>query len=112
MANFPASLLILNGKSADNQPLREAITLLRDEGIQIHVRVTREKGDAQRYVDEARRLGVETVIAGGGDGTINEVSTALIQIRDGVALHWAFCRSAPPTILPPAPVFLKRWTKR
>ncbi|ECN1533885.1 lipid kinase, partial [Salmonella enterica subsp. enterica serovar Enteritidis] len=24
MANFPASLLILNGKSADNQPLREA----------------------------------------------------------------------------------------
>ncbi len=43
MANFPASLLILNGKSADNQPLREAITLLRDEGIQIHVRVTREK---------------------------------------------------------------------
>ncbi|MDI4736132.1 hypothetical protein MJN54_08185, partial [Salmonella enterica subsp. enterica serovar Kentucky] len=22
MANFPASLLILNGKSADNQPLR------------------------------------------------------------------------------------------
>lgn len=84
MANFPASLLILNGKSADNQPLREAITLLRDEGIQIHVRVTR-KGDAQRYVDEARRLGVETVIAGGGDGTINEVSTALIQIRDGVA---------------------------
>ncbi|APY55413.1 lipid kinase YegS [Salmonella enterica subsp. enterica serovar Djakarta str. S-1087] len=85
MANFPASLLILNGKSADNQPLREAITLLRDEGMQIHVRVTWEKGDAQRYVDEARRLGVETVIAGGGDGTINEVSTALIQIRDGVA---------------------------
>ncbi|SUG32513.1 Transcription regulator [containsdiacylglycerol kinase catalytic domain] [Salmonella enterica subsp. arizonae] len=77
MANFPDSLLILNGKSADNQPLREAITLLRDEGIQIHVRVTWEKGDAQRYVDEARRLGVETVIAGGGDGTINEVSTAL-----------------------------------
>lgn len=25
------------------------------------------------------------MIAGGGDGTINEVSTALIQIRDGVA---------------------------
>lgn len=41
--------------------------------------MTWEKGDAQRYVDEARQLGVETVIAGGGDGTINEVSTALIQ---------------------------------
>jgi lipid kinase YegS len=59
--------------------LRDAIAKLRDEGVEIHVRVTWEKGDAQRYVDEARQLGVETVIAGGGDGTINEVSTALIQ---------------------------------
>ncbi|SQB29100.1 lipid kinase [Citrobacter koseri] len=42
-----------------------------------------EKGDAQRYVDEARQLGVETVIAGGGDGTINEVSAALIQCQGG-----------------------------
>lgn len=72
MATFPASLLILNGKGADNQPLRDAIGLLRDEGVEIHVRVTWEKGDAQRYVDEARQLGVETVIAGGGDGTIND----------------------------------------
>ncbi|WP_220709946.1 lipid kinase YegS [Citrobacter freundii] len=79
MIAFPASLLILNGKSADNLPLRDAIAKLRDEGVEIHVRVTWEKGDGQRYVDEARQLGVETVIAGGGDGTINEVSTALIQ---------------------------------
>ena len=79
MIAFPASLLILNGKSADNLPLRDVIAELRDEGVEIHVRVTWEKGDAQRYVDEARQLGVETVIAGGGDGTINEVSTALIQ---------------------------------
>ncbi|WP_213747781.1 lipid kinase YegS [Citrobacter freundii] len=79
MIAFPASLLILNGKSADNLPLRDAIAKLRDEGVEIHVRVTWEKGDAQRYVDEAHQLGVETVIAGGGDGTINEVSTALIQ---------------------------------
>ena len=79
MIAFPASLLILNGKSADNLPLRDAIAKLRDEDVEIHVRVTWEKGDAQRYVDEARQLGVETVVAGGGDGTINEVSTALIQ---------------------------------
>ncbi|HBC5670216.1 TPA: lipid kinase YegS [Citrobacter koseri] len=83
MATFPASLLILNGKGADNQPLRDAIGLLRDEGVEIHVRVTWEKVDAQRYVDEARQLGVETVIAGGGDGTINEVSAALIQCQGG-----------------------------
>ena len=67
MIAFPASLLILNGKSADNLPLRDVIAELRDEGVEIHVRVTWEKGDAQRYVDEARQLGVATVIAGGAD---------------------------------------------
>ncbi len=36
MAEFPASLLILNGKSTDNLPLREAIMLLREEGMTIH----------------------------------------------------------------------------
>ncbi len=42
-------------------PLRDTIANLRDEGVEIHVRVTWEKGDAQRYVDEARQLGVATV---------------------------------------------------
>lgn len=55
MAEFPASLLILNGKSTDNLPLREAIMLLREEGMTIHVRVTWEKGDAVRFVEEARK---------------------------------------------------------
>lgn len=79
MAEFFASLLIFNGKSTDNLLLREAIMLLREEGMTIYVRVTWEKGDAARYVEEAWKLGVATVIAGGGDGTINEVFTALIQ---------------------------------
>lgn len=82
MAKYPASLLILNGKSAGDDLLRQAVSLLRDEGVAIHVRVTWEKGDAARYIDEAHALGVETVIAGGGDGTINEVATALIALPD------------------------------
>lgn len=81
MSNFPDSLLILNGKSAGDEMLREAITLLRSEGVDIQVRVTWEKGDAERYVAEAIALGVETVIAGGGDGTINEVASALVQSK-------------------------------
>ena len=80
MATIPSSLLILNGKSADNALLRDAIGALREEGMTLHVRVTWEKGDAVRYVEEACRLGVDTVIAGGGDGTINEVATALIDV--------------------------------
>ena len=79
MSDFPASLLILNGNSAGTPELRDAVMQLRDEGVVIHVRVTWEKGDAERYVEEAVARQVATVIAGGGDGTINEVATALIQ---------------------------------
>jgi len=82
MATYPASLLILNGKGTDNDLLRQAVNLLREEGVTIHVRVTWEKGDAARYIKEACDLGVETVIAGGGDGTINEVATALIVVPE------------------------------
>ncbi|MCS2149996.1 lipid kinase YegS [Scandinavium manionii] len=81
MTDFPPSMLILNGKGAGNPELREAITQLRNEGVEIHVRVTWEKGDAARYLDEACESGVATVIAGGGDGTINEVATAIIHCQ-------------------------------
>lgn len=79
MHNIPSSLLILNGKGASNVLVREAVCALRDKGYDVQVRVTWEKGDAVRYVDEAVALGVSTVIAGGGDGTINEVATALAK---------------------------------
>ncbi len=81
MATYPDSLLILNGKSAGNDLLRRAITELREDGACIHVRVTFEKGDAARYIDEGISLGVQTIISGGGDGTINEIAGALIDLN-------------------------------
>ncbi|MDG4709690.1 lipid kinase YegS [Enterobacter hormaechei] len=81
MATYPDSLLILNGKSAGNDLLRQAITELREDGACIHVRVTFEKGDAARYIDEGISLGVQTIISGGGDGTINEIAGALIDLN-------------------------------
>lgn len=75
-----AALLILNGKGAGNEELRQAVTRLREEQITLYVRVTWEHGDAARYVEEAAQLGVGTVVAGGGDGTINEVAAALVQL--------------------------------
>lgn len=107
MATYPDSLLILNGKSAGNDLLRQAITELREDGACIHVRVTFEKGDAARYIDEGIRLGVQTIISGGGDGTINEIAGALIDLTQPIARRWAFYRSVPPMILPPAPVYLR-----
>ncbi|CAI1890083.1 Lipid kinase YegS [Serratia ficaria] len=74
------ALLIINGKGAGNEELRLAVQRLREEQLTLHVRVTWEHGDAARYVEEAVRLGAGTVVAGGGDGTINEVAAALIQL--------------------------------
>jgi len=75
------TLVILNGKGAGNDELRAAITGLRDEGYPIEVRVTWEHGDGERYVREAIELNAETVVAGGGDGTINEIATALAKLE-------------------------------
>lgn len=80
MEKFPESLVILNGKGANNDVLRSAVDIMREEGYRLHIRVTWEQGDAARYIAEAIALGVDTVIAGGGDGTINEVATALAQL--------------------------------
>jgi len=71
------SLLIVNGKAAASPQLREAVAAQRADGWQLAVRVTWEHGDAVRYADEACERGVDSVIAAGGDGTVNEVAGAL-----------------------------------
>lgn len=69
--------LILNGKSAGDEPLRDAVMAMRERGITLSVRVTWEGGDAERYVAEAIADGVDTIVAAGGDGTLSEVATTL-----------------------------------
>lgn len=76
--------MILNGKSAGDEPLREAVAAMRARGIALDVRVTWEGGDAERYVGEAIEDGVDTIVAAGGDGTLSEVATALAH-RDEAA---------------------------
>ncbi|TWG91962.1 lipid kinase YegS [Luteimonas sp. J16] len=69
--------LILNGKSAGDDALRDAVQALRERGQRLDVRVTWERGDADRIVAEALEDGVGVLIAAGGDGTLSEVATAL-----------------------------------
>ncbi|SEK41121.1 lipid kinase YegS [Pseudoxanthomonas sp. GM95] len=73
----PRWRLILNGKSAGNDAVRAAVMAMRRRDVHLDVRVTWEGGDAERYVAEAIADGVDTVIAGGGDGTLSEVATTL-----------------------------------
>lgn len=71
--------LILNGKQASDDTLRAAVTAARARGLRLAVRVTWETGDAERYVDEAIAAHADTVVAGGGDGTLREVASAIAQ---------------------------------
>jgi len=72
--------LILNGKVAGNDHVRDAIARQREAGHRIDVRVTWEKGDARRFVSEAGK--VDLLIAAGGDGTLNEVVHGLMDLSE------------------------------
>jgi lipid kinase YegS len=74
--------LIINGKKAGIPAIREAVGRIRNMGHDLQVRVTWEYGDGLRYVKEAGEIGVDCVIAGGGDGTVNEISHGLILLDE------------------------------
>lgn len=76
--------LILNGKQASDDDVRLAVEAVRGRGLRLAVRVTWEAGDAERYIDEAIAANARTMIAGGGDGTVREVASALAR-RDASA---------------------------
>lgn len=69
--------LVLNGKAAADPALREGVEAMRKDGLRLDVRVTWEHGDAARYVAEAIADGVDTLVGGGGDGTLGGLADAL-----------------------------------
>jgi lipid kinase YegS len=72
--------IVLHGKAAADPRVRTAVEAARKEGHGVEVRVTWEAGDAARLTAEAivdalsGKIGC--IVAGGGDGTINEVFAA------------------------------------
>ncbi len=72
--------VILNGKVADTPQVRSTIEKGRREGHDIQVRLTWEKGDAAAFAAEAMQLGIDAVVAGGGDGTVHEVVNGLFKV--------------------------------
>lgn len=65
--------VILNGKKAGLPAIRQAVSEVRKDGHEVDVRVTWEGGDAARFAAEALEDEVDIIVAGGGDGTVNEV---------------------------------------
>ncbi len=71
------ALLILHGKQALNEQVRNAVERKREQGWELAVRLTWEAGDAQRLVSEALAAGYPQLIAGGGDGTLRDIAEAM-----------------------------------
>jgi lipid kinase YegS len=76
----PAIRIVLHGKAAGDARVRTAVHALRKDSYDVDVRVTWEPGDAARLTAEALADAgagkVNCIVAGGGDGTINEVFAA------------------------------------
>jgi lipid kinase YegS len=79
MSGSRSACLVLHGKAAARDDVRAAVRTVRDEGVDLEVRVTWEAGDAERFARQAAGGGSGVVIAGGGDGTVNEVVAGLVE---------------------------------
>jgi len=71
--------LILNGKKSGLPQVRQAVSAVRKDGHEVDVRVTWEAGDAGRFAAEALDDDIDVVVAGGGDGTVNEVVNGVFR---------------------------------
>ncbi|WIA22785.1 hypothetical protein OEZ86_009738 [Tetradesmus obliquus] len=82
MPRKPLTSTIRYSRIYDEQ-IRQAILQLREEGHEVAVRVTWDSGDVDHFVREALQLqdgtGYDTLVAGGGDGTLNELVAALLK---------------------------------
>ena len=69
--------IIIHGKQAENADLRAAVEALRATGREVEVRVTWDAGDGAMFARKACEEGVRTIVAAGGDGTLNEVVSGI-----------------------------------
>lgn len=77
-------LFIVNpraGRSRSLAPLLDAVSLFSEAGYLVSLRQTAARGDATRFVREAGAA-FDAVVCCGGDGTLNEAVTGLMDLAD------------------------------
>ncbi len=57
---------------------------LDEFGAQAHLKLTAAAGDARKLAREAVQEGFDTIVAAGGDGTVNEVLNGVADVPDGL----------------------------
>ena len=65
--------LIVHGVRAEFPGLRHLVEWMRAKGHTVRVRITWEPDDGAMFAREAVDAGADTIVACGGDGTVNEV---------------------------------------
>ena len=81
MPETPKHLLVIRNPAAGQRrgaAYASAIRVLEDAGCRLTVAETTARGDAVRIAREADADAFDTVVAAGGDGTINEVVNGLV----------------------------------
>ena len=67
------------GSGKCNALFSECETILRERGIEFIVKKTEYKGHAVKIAEDAIKNGEKFIIAAGGDGTVNEISSVICQ---------------------------------
>lgn len=78
----PRRVLVIHNPTAGwrrRRRFEKFMTALVDEGVDVHVRPTTKRGDAEAFAREADPADVDVIAVAGGDGTINEVINGLVD---------------------------------
>lgn len=79
--------LVLNLTAANDERVRDAVSMLRDRGNHVDVRVAWDPADAVHFAEEAVSAKFDVVVAGGGDGTVNAVVAGLLSRQEDQERH-------------------------
>ena len=78
-ASHHKACLILHKKSCMRPEVKQAIRELDESDIDLAVRIPWRRRDMKLFIDQAIKDGVTRIIAGGGDGTLNDVVNCLMK---------------------------------
>src|SRR5438128_2386565 len=79
--------IIINPASGQDRPVLSILNdVFQPSGIDWDVSVTKDAGDGRRYALAALESGVDAIGVYGGDGTVNEVASALVGTDTPLAI--------------------------